>query len=78
MINGKRVSVMSNPNRDRTDITGEVQDEQGRDLSRLLLRAGAAPFAVAPAYTLSEYSECLHRIAEREAKAEGVGIWRHQ
>jgi len=61
-----------------SDITGQVNDQEGRDIARQLLRAGAATFAAAPAYTLSDYSECLHRIAEREAKAEGVGVWRRR
>lgn len=79
MIYGKRMSVMFNKPADRQgQITGEVNDQDGRDIARQLLRAGAAAFVAAPAYTLSDYSECLHRIAEREAKAEGVGVWRHR
>ena len=79
MINGKRMSVMFNKPADRQgEITGEVDDQDGRDIARQLLRAGAAAFVAAPAYTLSDYSECLHRIAAREAKAEGVGVWGHR
>jgi endonuclease YncB( thermonuclease family) len=77
-IIGTRVSVMANQSVDlRNGITAEVHDEKGSDLSNDLLRAGAAAFEKAPAYTLSDYSECLNRIAEREAKAAGVGIWHH-
>jgi endonuclease YncB( thermonuclease family) len=76
MIDGKRVSVMLNPSAEvRNDITGEVHDAKERDVSRQLLRSGAASFVDAPAYTLSDYSECLNRIAEREAKADHLGIW---
>ncbi len=76
MINGKRMSVMFNKPADpQGEITGEVDDQERRDIACQLLRAGAATFVEAPAYTLSDYSECLHRIAEREAKAEGVGVW---
>ena len=76
-ILGTRVSVFPNPSRDlKNGITAEVHDRQERDLSNDLLRAGAAAFVKEPAYTLSDYSECVNRIAEREAKAAGVGIWR--
>jgi endonuclease YncB( thermonuclease family) len=75
MIDGKKVSVMRNPSADGNDITGEVHEAEGGDVSRQLLRSGAVSFVAAPAYTLSAYSECLHRIAEREAKADRLGIW---
>jgi len=79
LISHKRVSVMANPSADpRREITAEVQDNEGRDLGHEMLLAGAAAFISAPAYTLSGYSECVNRIAEREAKAEGRGIWHHQ
>jgi len=79
LISRKRVSVMANPSADpRNEITAEVRDGQGRDIGHEMLRAGAAAFVTAPAYTLSDYSECVNRIAEREAKVEGVGVWRHQ
>jgi len=78
MIDGKRMSVMFNKPDRQGEITGQVNDQEGRDIARQLLRAGAAAFVAAPAYTLSDYSECLHRIAEREAKAEGVGVWRRR
>jgi endonuclease YncB( thermonuclease family) len=76
MIAGKRVSVMTRFSLyGKSDIIGEVLDAQGGDVSRRMLRAGAATFVAEPAYTLSGYSECLHRIDAREAKAERVGIW---
>lgn len=79
LIDGKRVFVMQKPSLDDPkSFAAEVHNEKERDLSLQLLRAGAASFVKEPAYTLSTYSECLHRIAAREAKAEGVGIWHHQ
>jgi endonuclease YncB( thermonuclease family) len=80
MITGKRVSVMTRVSIDapEEEIVAEVHGAKGRDISRELIRAGAAAFVVAPAYSLSAYSECLNRIAEREAKAEGAGVWHHR
>lgn len=76
LIDGKRMSVMFNKPDAQGEITGEVNDQDGRDIARQLLRAGMLTLATPPPYTLSAYSECLHRIAEREAKAEGAGVWR--
>jgi len=79
LISRKRVSVMANPSADpRNEITAEVQDDKGRDIGHEMIRAGAAAFVTAPAYTLSNYSECVNRIAAREAKAAGLGVWHHQ
>jgi len=74
---GRRVSVVGNYHREGDVIMAEVNDATtGKDLARELLRMGAATFEPAAPYTLSDYSECLNRIAEREAKAERLGIWR--
>jgi endonuclease YncB( thermonuclease family) len=78
MILDTRIWVMANPFADlRNGIAAKVLDRKGTDLSNYLLRAGAASFVKEPSYTLSDYSECVNRIAEREAKAEGAGIWHH-
>ena len=77
LINGKRVQVMSTMvTRSQATITGEVTGPSGIGVARELLRSGAVRFAPAEPYTISSYSECLHRIAEREAKAARLGIWR--
>jgi endonuclease YncB( thermonuclease family) len=75
MIVGKNVSVERNPSAKGDDITGDVHNVEAGDVSRRMLRSGAASYAAAPAYTVSDYSDCLHRIAEREAKADRLGIW---
>ncbi|MEA2338889.1 MAG: hypothetical protein QOE82_2896, partial [Thermoanaerobaculia bacterium] len=63
MIVGKKVSVMRNPSADGNDITGEVLDADGQDVSRRMLRSGAASYSTEPVYTHSDYVECLQRIA---------------
>jgi hypothetical protein len=75
-VRGKRVSVVGNSHRRDGIIVGEVQDAEGNDVARELLRTGITSFVPAEPYTLSSYSECLNRIAEREAKAQRLGIWR--
>ena len=75
LVGNRRVSVMVNPSdRDDASIVGEVHVDN-RDIGRVLLREGAATFAPAEQYTLPTYSECLNRIAEREAQNERAGVW---
>jgi hypothetical protein len=81
-IDGRRVSVWITPSvwmdQDQdphpTQVEGEV-DADDTDIAEQLLLSGAARFVEAAAYTLSDYRQCLHRIAEREAKARHRGIW---
>lgn len=47
-----------------------------KDVSRELLRAGVARFKEPPAYSVSGYSLCLYRIAEREARQAKSGLWK--
>ena len=69
-LSGKRATVFVNPTNAENDrIAGEVHDARDRDVALDLLHAGLVSYVEAPAYTLSGYSECLLRIAEREAKA---------
>lgn len=59
-------------------VAGTVLTGAGnaKDVNRELLQAGVARFQEPPAYSVSSYSTCLYRIAEREAKQAGRGIWK--
>jgi hypothetical protein len=59
------------------NITGVVLDDLFRDVAVVILSVGGSTFVPAPAYTLSAYSECVHRIAEREARRNHMGVWSH-
>lgn len=68
LLAGKPVTVLVGMEaREDPEITGQVHAGT-EDVSTLMLRAGMAAYTDAPAYKLSSYSECLHRIAAREAK----------
>jgi endonuclease YncB( thermonuclease family) len=47
-----------------------------KDVSRELLQAGVARFREPPPYSVSSYSSCLYRIAEREARQAKSGLWK--
>jgi endonuclease YncB( thermonuclease family) len=78
LIQGKFVSVNYNPRFSKNNrILGEVEARDDyRDVSRLLLQAGVVRYKEPPAYSVSDYSSCLYRIAEREAKQAGLGLWK--
>lgn len=77
-ILGTHVSVFISSSAElHNGMAAEVHDRKDRDLANYLLRKGMASFRREAGYTLTGYSECVNRIAEREAKAEGVGIWHH-
>jgi endonuclease YncB( thermonuclease family) len=80
-IEHKRVEIMapmayiSKPD---GHVSGQVHDDHDHDVAEGLLAAGLSPFVEAPMYTLSQYSQCIHRIAEREARQKHLGIWATQ
>jgi endonuclease YncB( thermonuclease family) len=74
----RRVEVVFNPpdeEEDSSHVVGEVHVPGKGDVASFLLKSGEAPFEPSPPYTLSTYSECLNRIAEREAREQHRGIW---
>lgn len=76
LILGKPMDVLYNPDFHQGGrILGEAH-AAGHDLSRLLLQEGLARYKEPPAYSVSSYSSCLLRIAEREAKQAGLGLWK--
>src|SRR2546430_2673251 len=74
LVAGKTLTVLVS--QEDKEVTSEVHDLQGTDIAHELLRTGAVRFAESPPYALSHHSECLNRIAEREARAAGLGIWK--
>jgi hypothetical protein len=72
---GKRVSVWINPRYiDDEHVSGIVYRGQ-KDINQTLLARGLGRYIEPPAYVVSDYSGCLHRIAEREARAARRGVW---
>lgn len=78
LVQGKSLTVLYNPEFQKGDrLLGQAQlGDDYLDVSRLLLQAGVVRYKEPPAYSVSGYSSCLYRIAEREAKQAGLGLWK--
>jgi hypothetical protein len=73
---GKSVTVWVNDREMAKDhVIGVVYIGQEEDINRALLSRGLGRYVKPPAYSLSDYTDCLHRIAEREARAHHRGLW---
>lgn len=75
---GKRIKVWINPRRFDDERVIGLLYRGDEDLNRRLLARGLGRYARPEAYSLSDYSDCLHRIAEREARAARRGVWAEQ
>ena len=65
---GKRAEVWVNPSHFDDEIVTGAVDVDREDVGRTLLARGWARHVKPPAYSVSDYTDCLYRIAEREAK----------
>ena len=75
-LTGKKVTVWINGHAiDDTRVAGVVYRGDA-DINRSLLAQGLGRYAAPPAYSLSDYTACLHRIAEREARQRRRGLWK--
>ncbi len=73
---GKRVDVWINGKAiDDARVTGAVHRGK-EDVNRTLLSRGLGRYVDPPAYSISHYTTCLHRIAEREAREAHRGLWK--
>lgn len=77
LVQDKRVSVSFNPRAGEGALLGRVhlEDENYLDVNREMLRSGLVRFKEPPFYSVSEYSKCLYKIAEREARQAKRGLW---
>jgi endonuclease YncB( thermonuclease family) len=78
LVQDQVVSVLVNPGSSgKKRVVGAVQVGT-KDVSRELLQAGVARFKEPPPYSVSHYSSCLYRIAEREARKAKSGLWKQE
>ena len=73
---GKRVSVWINPEMISDEHVTGVVNLGEKDINEELLARGLGRYVAPAAYTVSDYTDCLHRIAEREARRRHRGLWK--
>jgi endonuclease YncB( thermonuclease family) len=75
LILNQEVSVLVNPsNIAAQDVSGVVH-HQSRDINFELIKEGVARYQTPPPYSMSNYTACTYRIAEKQARQYGTGIW---
>lgn len=71
---GKHAVVSVNPQHaDDESVTGIVSVD-GNDVGRALLARGWARYAAPEAYSISDYTDCLYRIEDREAAKRRAAV----
>jgi hypothetical protein len=75
LILNREVSVLVNPsNIAAKEVTGVVR-LQSRDINLELIKEGAARYQTPPPYSMSNYTACVYRVAEQQAREYGTGTW---
>lgn len=74
-ILNRRVDVLTGFSDVARDALAGVVREGGKDVNRELLEAGAARYREPAAYTVSNYTGCVYRIVENQARDAKRGAW---
>jgi hypothetical protein len=75
LILNREVSVLVNPsNIAAQEVKGVVHD-QSRDINLELIKEGVARYQAPPPPSMSNYTACVYRSAEKQAREYGVGTW---
>lgn len=80
LLLNKRVEVLVEPEgvitKKSNALTG-ILHVSGIDVGLRMIELGHAKYQKPAAYTMSNFTACRYRIAEKIAKQEGLGIWRN-
>jgi endonuclease YncB( thermonuclease family) len=75
LILDREVSVLVNPSNIAAKEVRGVVHHQARDINLELIKEGVARYQAPPPYSMSNYTACVYRIAEKQARQYGTGIW---
>jgi YD repeat-containing protein len=75
LILNREVSVLVNPSNIAAQEVRGVVHHQSRDINLELIKEGAARYQAPPPYSMSNYTACVYRIAEKQAREYGIGTW---
>ena len=72
---GKRVSVWVNPRSIEDESVAGVVYRRNKDINHTLLLRGLGRYVDPPAYSVSDHTGCVHRLAEQDARTHRRGLW---
>ena len=75
LILDREVSVLVNPSNIAAKEVIGVVHHQSRDINLELIKEGVARYQAPPPYSMSNYTACVYRVAETQARQYGMGIW---
>jgi|SRR5215213_1968066 len=75
LVLDRNVEVIVNPTNSKSHMLVGVLQLAGKDVNRELLEAGAVQYKSPAAYSVSNYTACVYRIVERNAREAGKGMW---
>lgn len=74
VLNQQVEVLVSTSNIDSKKVSGVVH-VPGADVNRELIKAGLARYKKPKSYSMSNYTACVYRIIEREAREAKRGLW---
>jgi YD repeat-containing protein len=75
LILNREVSVLVNPSNIASKEVRGVVHHQSRDINLELIKEGAARYQAPSPHSMSNYTACVYRIAEKQARQYGIGTW---
>ena len=76
LVLNRQVEVEFNPSNIKYKKVTGVVNVAGADVNRELIKAGAARYKEPESYTVSNYTACVYRVTENEAREAKRGFWR--
>lgn len=75
LVLNREVTVLINPSNTSAKEVSGVVHAQTRDINRALIEAGASRYQKPGRYAMSDYTACVYRILEKQAREVRRGIW---
>ena len=75
LVLNREVTVLTNPKNSATKEVSGVVRAQARDVNRALIEAGVTKYQEPPTYAMSNYTACVYRMVEKQAREAWRGLW---
>lgn len=80
LLGGKTIELQFNPSEKdlkQAKLITCVAHQGVTDVNLAMIRAGLARYQEPPSYSMSDYTACTYRLAEKEAQKLKVGLWQN-